>query len=197
MARGAREAILKQARNKGGSGKASWRRGHLSARTEWQTPGVQTALSDRRAVWLLLAQGRLQKRTAQAQWADHFSLGEVAQGGRPQGSEAWQCQTSSSLSNRIQKVPPNHDYGTLGCSWRPWGTEVRALSQGHNRVRGVGFPLAQCPVWACVLGGTCLCVVATGQGRSQTCSRRARPGPAPGAKVPGASLAANFKEAHD
>lgn len=38
----AQEAILKQAGNKGGLGKASWRRGRLSARTEWQAPRVKT-----------------------------------------------------------------------------------------------------------------------------------------------------------
>lgn len=40
--RGAQEAILKQAGNKGGLRKASWRRGRLSARTEWQAPRVKT-----------------------------------------------------------------------------------------------------------------------------------------------------------
>lgn len=41
-ARGAQEAMLKQARGKGQSGKASWRKGHSSAGTKWQAPRAET-----------------------------------------------------------------------------------------------------------------------------------------------------------
>lgn len=79
--RGVRVAILKQARNKGGLEKASWRRGLLSARAEWQAPGVKTALCDRIAL-VAHSMGQTPEADCAGSWAGSF-LSRKSGSGRP------------------------------------------------------------------------------------------------------------------